>query len=235
MRGRNIRVDGTGLERISVPLGVPGSKVVPSFSVGGRRTKVVRVALPGIPVSTPVPVGCPDSGVPCADFPITEVFLQDGKNSLQLTQFRSADTFVGFVSRSGKRAFFMASVDPLGTNPHGDCQIFSVNSHGGGLRQLTRFNRPIDSPIPGCFGTFGHCSVGEGYYRVIFQDPVTKAVVFTSTCDPRGAYKGNQIFAIWPDGNGLRQLTEAAGVAAYPDGSFRVELVGPFAYSAAVH
>jgi len=35
-----------------------------------------------------------------------------------------------------------------------------------------------------------------------------------------------------PDGLGLRQLTDAAGYTSNPDGSIRVELAGPFAYSA---
>ena len=44
---------------------------------------------------------------------------------------------------------------------------------------------------------------------------------------------GAQIFAMRPDGRGLRQLTDAAGVTTDPDGSFGVELPGPFAYSGA--
>jgi hypothetical protein len=38
-----------------------------------------------------------------------------------------------------------------------------------------------------------------------------------------------------PDGDGLRQLTDASGFTTNPDGSFRVEMPGPFAYSAALH
>jgi hypothetical protein len=62
---------------------------------------------------------------------------------------------------------------------------------------------------------------------------VTDAVVFASNCDPLGANPlGAQIFAMRPDGRGLRQLTDAAGFTTNPDGSFRVELPGPFAYPA---
>jgi hypothetical protein len=65
---------------------------------------------------------------------------------------------------------------------------------------------------------------------------VTKAVVFDSNCDPLGANQvGYQLFAMRPDGDGLRQLTDASGMTTEPDGSFRVELPGPFAYSAPVH
>jgi hypothetical protein len=65
---------------------------------------------------------------------------------------------------------------------------------------------------------------------------VTKAVVFDSNCDPLGANRlGYQLFAIRPDGDGLRQLTDASGFTTNLDGSFRVEFPGPFAYSAAVH
>jgi hypothetical protein len=84
----------------------------------------------------------------------------------------------------------------------------------------------LDSPPPGCF-------VG---YEFVGQDPVTKAVVFDTACDPLGANPfGEQIFAIRPDGTGLRQLTDAAGFTTHPDGSFRVELPLLFAYSATLH
>ena len=38
-----------------------------------------------------------------------------------------------------------------------------------------------------------------------------------------------------PDGLGLRQLTDAAGLMINPDGSISVELPGPFAYSTVLH
>jgi hypothetical protein len=44
---------------------------------------------------------------------------------------------------------------------------------------------------------------------------------------------GAQISAMRPDGRGLRQLTDAAGVTIDPDSGFLVELPGPFAYSGA--
>jgi len=62
---------------------------------------------------------------------------------------------------------------------------------------------------------------------------VTKAIVFNSTCDPFHVNpSGEQIFAMRPDGGGLRQLTDASGMTANPDGGIRVELPGPYAYSA---
>ena len=65
---------------------------------------------------------------------------------------------------------------------------------------------------------------------------MTKAVVFSSNCDPLHANPfGDQAFAMRPDGSGLRQLTDASGFTTNPDGSLRVELPGPFAYSAAPH
>ena len=64
------------------------------------------------------------------------------------------------------------------------------------------------------------------------QDPVTEAIVFDSSCDPIHANPfANQVFAMRPDGLGLRQLTDAAGFTTNPDGSIQVELPGPFAYS----
>jgi hypothetical protein len=82
-----------------------------------------------------------------------------------------------------------------------------------------------------------NCGRAYGYYRVLFQDPVTHAIVFDSTCDPLGANPSgaSQIFAVRPDGLGLHQLTDAAGFTINPDGSVRAELPGPFAYSALPH
>lgn len=43
-------------------------------------------------------------------------------------------------------------------------------------------------------------------------DPVTGTVVFPSDCDPLGRNPfGYQMFAMRPDGSGLRQLTNARG------------------------
>ncbi len=127
-------------------------------------------------------------------------------------------------------------------NPEGYCQIFSVNTFGRGLRQATHLNSRVCQPLygPGCFQGQG---IGYGFYRLLFQDPVTKAVVFGSNCDPLGTNRAGyvhdslydavyQLFAMRPDGSGLRQLTDAAGFTSNPDGSIRVELPGPFAYSA---
>jgi cysteine-rich repeat protein len=232
-----VRIDGSRLERIPPPVAAAGSEVVPNFGVAGRRTSLVRLTMPGDPVSNPVPPGCGPGPLPCADFRITEIFLQDAQNLVQLTKLNSADTFAGFVNPTGTRAFFMTSVDPLGMNPHGNCQLFSVNSHGRGLRQVTHFDQGgSPPPVPGCFGaSLPACSLGEGYYRVVFQDPVTKAIVFISSCDPLGTNNGNQIFAMRADGSGLRQLTDAAGVTTDRDGNRVAELVGPFAYSAEFH
>jgi hypothetical protein len=57
-----------------------------------------------------------------------------------------------------------------------------------------------------------------------FQDPVTKAIIFDSSCDPLHANSyGDQVFAMHPDGTGLRQLTDAAGFTQNPDRSIRVD------------
>jgi len=107
---------------------------------------------------------------------------------------------------------------------------------GGGLRQITHFSSPGRTIGPACAGpgsAFPGCPIGSGYYRVVLQDPVTKAIVFESSCDPFHVSPfGGQLFALRPDGFGLRQLTDAAGFTSNPDGSIRVELPGPFAYSA---
>jgi hypothetical protein len=127
-----VRIDGTNVKRVPPPIAVPGSEVVPSFGVTGLRTNLVRLAVPGTPVSPPA--------TPPYPFPLTEAFVQDGKNLVQLTNFRRTDTFIGFLNPTRTRAFFMASADPFGTNPLESCQMFSVDTVGGGLRQVTHFD-----------------------------------------------------------------------------------------------
>ncbi len=41
---------------------------------------------------------------------------------------------------------------------------------------------------------------------------------------------GGQIFAIQPDGTGLRQLTDSRGLVKEADGTYSGELPGPWAY-----
>jgi hypothetical protein len=217
-----VRIDGSGLKRKpdDTPLpGTLGGRVLPVFGVTQLATDLFTLSVPGTPVN------------PTAEAnPIAEVFVQDGKNILQLTKFGRVDTGATFLSVASGRAFFTASADPLGTNPSNNCQLFSVDTLGSGLRQMTRFNNP-GSPAtqPACWnGQPPACVLGA-----IFQDPVTKAVVFHSSCDPLHANPfGDQLFAMRPDGLGLRQLTDAAGFTTDPDGSIRVQLPGPLAYSA---
>jgi hypothetical protein len=63
------------------------------------------------------------------------------------------------------------------------------------------------------------------------QNPRTRTLVFYSTCDPFGTNpNGGQIFAIEPDGTGLRQLTDPAGPVTRPDGTVTKQLPGPWDY-----
>ena len=230
-----VRIDGSGLKAVPKPAIPTDSHVVPTFGVFGPGTNLIRVAVPE-----------KNTGrfFPCQSFPVTEIFLEGGKKLLQLTKFGRLDTFAGFVDARRRRAFFVGSADPLKTNPHESCQIFSIDTVGRGLRQITHFDLGYFVHLPGCFLSAG--GVGYGYYRTISQDAVTKAVIFNTAQDPLhlGArradptvysYSDDQIFAVRPDGTGLRQLTDAAGFTTGPDGSIRVELPGPFAYPAALH
>src|SRR4030095_471858 len=97
-----VRIDGTNLKRVPPPIAVPGSEVVPSFGVTGLRTNLVRLGVPA------QPGGPPNILTQLPYFPVTEAFVQNGKNLIQLTNSRRADTFTGFLDRSRTRAFFMA-------------------------------------------------------------------------------------------------------------------------------
>jgi hypothetical protein len=96
-------------------------------------------------------------------FPITEVFVQFGKQQLlQLTNYRRLDTGAGFLAPDRKRAaVFLASADPVRMNPDGSCQLFSVDVHGGVPRQITHLDPGFQVPAPGCALEF----IGFGYFK----------------------------------------------------------------------
>jgi hypothetical protein len=216
-----VKTDGSGLRKVTgTPLALPGARIEPTFAVSARGTILTNLILPGRPK------------VNFIDSPLTlvqEVFLLGGRNILQLTAFDRADTIGRLLDIDGQRAFFEASADPLGTNPFGNCQLFSIDTLGRHLRQLTRF-REGDHSVNGCLSgpPPGGCMIFQ-----VFQDPVTRTLVFYSTCDPFGTNPyGGQLFAMRPDGSKLRQLTATRGLVEGADGEVMVELPGPFGYSA---
>ena len=209
-----VKTDGTDLRKAPLPIAVEGSKVGGSFAINGDRPSILTMILPGTP---------PDG----SSGGISEVFILDGKDLLQLTNFGIASTYNGFLAANGRRAFFGSAADPLGENPSRNCQLFSVSRSGARLRQVTRFDDGVSEvrcgvgPPPGC------------ELRGSRQDPVTGTIVFYSSCNPFGTNPyGGQLFAIRPDGSGLRQLTHARGFVTEPDGTVAVQLPGPYGYSA---
>ena len=218
-----VKTDGTGLhEVIGTPTAVPGARVVPQFGVTGARQQILLVTFPDErPVNPEFGSG------------VTELFLSNGKNLQQLTGFGRGDTGVAlssFIERG--RVFFIGSPNPRpGENPAGICQVFSIDTLGGDLRQVTHL--PSDGRLPntGCFnGGPAVCTIDRELGVV--PDKVTGTMLFGSSCDPVGDNPfGDEIFAMRPDGSGLRQLTAAPGLTVDPDGTVRVELPGPFAYA----
>jgi hypothetical protein len=218
LRRFRVKTDGTGLRAAPAPVVVPGSRVVPIFRVTGSRgsRSPLTLFLPGPPVN-------PSPFLQS----IAEVFLLDGRNLLQLTNFHRVDTAATFLGVNAQRVFFRASADPLGSNPTQNCQLFSIDSLGADLRQLTHFRQGDHSALgcgaaapPGCAILF------------TVQDPRTGTVVFMSSCDPLGTNPyGAQIFAMRPDGSNLRDLTRTRGVVTHRDGSVATELPGPWDYS----
>lgn len=125
--------------------------------------------------------------------------------------------------------FFGASADPLGRNPAANCQVFSIDKLGGRLRQVTRFTQSEPNQGGCSYNPPPGCAIGDAY-----QDPVTRAVVFISSCDPIGTNPlGHQAFAMHPNGSGLRQLTTARGFLEEADGAVSAELVGQLVTSGA--
>jgi hypothetical protein len=185
------------------------------------------------------PVAPPDPEI-LNFFPTTEVFLLDGDNLLQLTSFRFADIIGAVLTADATRVIFVTSANPLTPdatgrllhrNPTGNCQIFSIDRTGGDLRQLTEFRETEQSDIGCYFFPGGRRGCPSSFLDI---DSVTGTVVFYSACDPfhTGRF-ASQIFAMRPDGSGLRQITSARGTFT-EDGKDKLELIGPHAYSAPV-
>ena len=231
-RAFQVKTDGKSPEKeIPPPTLVPGARIVPQFTVTGASPKVLYVYFPDRPAVNPVPGA---EGV-------AELFLIDGKNLVQLTNFGRSDTgnHGGFIARD--RVFFLASANPPpGENPAEICQLFSSDKLAlHPPRQLTHL--PSDGrPSVGCGGRGPYTLRGTFAFQTacvisfVFLDPITGTVLFLSTCDPVGANPyGEQLFAMRPDGTGLRQLTSARGMTTDSDGTVHVELPGPVAYYSA--
>jgi hypothetical protein len=223
LRAYRVKTDGSGVpEEIPTPTVLPGAHVIPQFAVTSARQQVLLVTFPDRRPVNPIFGGA-----------VTELFLSDGKNLVQLTNFGRGDTgaALAFFIASG-RVFFIASANPpSGENPAGICQVFSVNTRGSDLRQVTHLPSDVGAVNTGCFnGGPAVCTIDRDLGVV--PDRVTGTLLFGSSCDPVGNNpSGDQIFAIRPDGSGLRQLTATRGVTIDPDGTVHVELPGPFAYA----
>src|SRR5262249_44512804 len=79
--------DGSDLRRVPLPVAAPGSQVIPNFGItgAGARRSVTTLLVPGMAVN-PTGLG-PDFDT------ISEVFLIDGRNRVQLTNFGRHETF----------------------------------------------------------------------------------------------------------------------------------------------
>jgi hypothetical protein len=215
-----VNADGSGgLTRPPSPVALLGSQIDPRFVITGGRPVGVGLAVPG-PSLNSRPPGFQT---------IFEVFFYDGgQNLLQLTNFHRIDSWP-FGGDARQRVFFVATADPLGTNPSNNCQIFSIGPLGEDLRQLTQFHE-TDHATTQC--TFSGRRPYGCFILPLARDADTGALIFSSTCDPFGSNpSGSQYFAMAADGAGLRQLTSARGLVTEADGTVIGELPDPAAYS----
>lgn len=210
--------DGSGVERAPFPLVLPEGRLVPIFETAnaGSRRYATTLSIQGTPINR-------DTGQP----DIREVFLFDNGSLLQLTTFGRSDTGTADITRDGRRVIFAASADPFGTNPTETCQLFSIDTVGTSLRQLTDFSSPELSPRGCVQGEPPGCRIlSYGLERA------TGTEVFYSSCDPFGTNPyGDQLFAIGSDGRHLRQLTRARGLVTEADGTVIAENLGPIGHS----
>jgi hypothetical protein len=226
-----VRIDGTELRALPAPVAVSGSQVIPQFAIVGGRASLATLVLPGVPVN-PNLLGVQGFFASV----ISEVFLVSGRNVLQLTNFGRVDTFGLVLDTKRQRAFFSASVDPPGgSNPTRDCQLFSIDTLGAHLRQVTHFRDAYPHSLAGCTAFPRGAGCGVGITKAAREDPATGTIVFDSTCDPFGTNPwGAQLFAVRPDGSRLRVLTHAKGWVHHSDGSDTTDLVGNWDYAPTV-
>ena len=209
-------------KRVPLPVTSPDSRIIPTFVITGDKPTAVSLPLRGKAQNGPI------NGLAT----IGEVFVIDGLNLLQLTNFQRVDTsFNPIVDVDRQAVFFEASANPPelhDSNPFESCQIFSIDRLGGNLRQLTQFSA-VQHTTNGCLFSTKRpegCVVNQ-----LTQDSETRTVVFLSSCDPlRTNPFGTQLFAMRPDGSDLRQLTYTQGVITHPGVEVIGELPGPFAY-----
>jgi hypothetical protein len=215
----SVRVDGSRLRGIP-DTSFAGGGIVPEFGIAQARGNVVAARVLG---------RIPKVGYGGVDgMSVRELFLIDGAHALQLTHFDYSDTGGGFRPAVGRgRVVFEASAGSVRENPNGVCQLFSVDTFGRHLRQLTHF--PDDGRE-----NHGCRQVGPGYTCAVSGlalDQVTGAILFASSCNPFGRNaNGEQFFSMRIDGTGLRQLTSFRGVQPV-EGGVQVEMPGPSAYS----
>jgi len=227
-----VKTDGTGLTILPAPVARSGSQVVQTFSITipVGNAEVTTLLLRGTPVN---PNPC---NPPFYNTILPDVFVLSPDHILQLTNFHRIDTNDAQgtplpLTTDGQHVFFIASPDPLGTNPSENCQVFSIDTLGADLRQLTQF-RAADHSAEGCnaFSEQPGCFIASAP----ILDPELRTLVINTDCDPLGTNpkNGGQYFAMHTDGTGLRQLTATQGIVTAADGSVDVELPGPGAYSA---
>jgi hypothetical protein len=215
-----VGVDGTDLREVP-RVALPGGQVIPVFSIIGADWIALRADMAGEPVK------------PHGDLHISEAFVTDGTNVVQLTKFGRVDTCLGsspFYSGRDRRVYFTVSADPFGTNPSQNCQIFSIEPVSRDLRQLTFFRESAAAPN-GCIGDRrpNGCRIDFSGPCHPSQNPHTGTIFFWSSCDPFGQNRnGYQLFAMHPDGSGLRQLTNAVGAVRGADHTYEVETVDAF-------
>jgi hypothetical protein len=194
------------------------SEIIKAFQITGPDPVARTMPVKGTPVN-------PERGI-FGDV-ILEAFVLDSRRVLQLTSFGRSDTASMSMSVDRHRIFFYAA-PLLDGNPFRNCQLFSVDRTGADLRQLTDFNVGetsqqgcglVEPDEPGCVIWMG---------GALGQDSVTRSILFTSNCDPDGTVSnGGEIFAVRPDGTGLRQLTDMRGMVIEGDGTVTVQLAGP--------
>jgi hypothetical protein len=208
-----------------------------SVDLDGKTTDLDRIV--ELPDGTLIPIPVITSGKWAANYTDVggeaenggtrwEVFVTDGTNVLQLTRYNRSDTVLSapvFAAFDG-RVYFTASADPLGTNPSYGCQIFSIDPISRDTRQVTSFQ--CEGSGRSTWGCFGRCRVNTPQIS-----SATGTLYFRSRLDPLGQNPRRiwQVFAIEPDGSGLRQLSDARGFVPSPDGRHEADTVDWFTHA----
>src|SRR4030095_11616510 len=115
-----VRTDATGLTQLTSAGGA--ALIAPGVDGGGSRVAFAGTIQPANSSEASGELG---------------VMTGSGTNRLQLLSKKTRGISPPATTREGTRVVFSSNMDPFGTNPDGDYEVFRIQADGTGLFQVT--------------------------------------------------------------------------------------------------